>query len=79
MIINLFDYAQKIQEAHAIIHGLPVSRKFSDHQLGPVIAELKENEIALAWQEDERHDEAMIAHYERQNAWAAVARQDKEP
>lgn len=32
-MLNLFSEAQKIQEAYAVLNGLPVKRRFSDTEL----------------------------------------------
>lgn len=42
--MNLLTNIHLLQEAYAVMHGIPIERKFSNRKLGPALVELEEAE-----------------------------------
>ena len=42
--MNLLTNIHLLQEAYAVMHGIPIERKFSNRELGPALIEIKEAE-----------------------------------
>ena len=48
--MDLFEAAKRITEALAVVQGLPVSRRYTDEELAPHVAEIER--IHLEFEED---------------------------
>ena len=42
--MNLLTKIHMLNEAYAVMHGIPIERKFSNRELGPALVELEEAE-----------------------------------
>ena len=42
--MNLLTNIHLLQEAYAVMHGIPIERKFSNRELGPALVEIEEAE-----------------------------------
>ena len=77
--MNLFDEAWKLAEAKAVMHGIPIFRQFTDAELAPYIANIKQAEIDLAYADDKRHDENYAARQDLKAERAAIDAKWQEP
>ena len=58
--MSLLTNILKLQEAYAVMHGIPIERKFSDRELGPALVEIEDAENDL-------NQQYMAAHAATEN------------